>query len=251
LPILDLLAPCDASGRLSAKKLLTSKQGTEGKTVTHTILLAVGIGAGFLVWLQGLAYGYFVVTPLDPGSGWSIYTVFFPLLNSAISICVSIGYCAKLVFGRKSRRNLKFAIAALVGPVVFVVGPMLLTGDDAFVYRMKSFSEDEYLRLAEDVQALRYERGIGELRGQGVYREGLVFVRESLVEAHPILAVSALEPVIWVDEDHVSFTWGVTRSGGYKAVILLNSDAPDGPESYALPSTQIYDSVIVMLLRSW
>ncbi|MDJ0946904.1 MAG: hypothetical protein QNJ30_25930 [Kiloniellales bacterium] len=72
----------------------------------HRIILTVGIGSGALIWLFGLANGYFA----DPAPlPFGIFYPFLLLSIAAISVSVSIGYCVRLIFVRKTKRNVALA----------------------------------------------------------------------------------------------------------------------------------------------
>ncbi len=218
----------------------------------HGIILTVGIAAGALFWLLGLAEGYFAdPTPLP---FWILYP-FFLLAVAAITVSVSIGYCVWLIFVRKTRRNLTLVLAALIGPLVILVGPRLLNGYDAFVYRMKSFSDAEYRSVAADIKTAFDERGIRRLRDLDLHETEKFAILESLVDAHPILAISDFPLDLAVSGERVVLEWGSGLTGGYQIEISLNSEPSSkwaGPSGPGLPGpyqilerTYIYDGVVL------
>ena len=222
----------------------------------HGIILTVGIGSGVFIWLLSLAQGYFV-DPTLLEFGFPFIPLGLPLALTAV--LVPIGYCVWLLFARKTRRNIGFTLAALIGPLVLVVGPGLLNGYDAFIYRMKGFSEPEYQRLAADIKTAFDERGVNKLMSYDIYLlSNDIAVYESLVDSHPILAISEFPLDIEADDEEVSLEWASGLTGGYQVLISLSSDPPSewaGPSGPGLPGpfsidrTYIYDGVA--LLRRW
>ena len=220
----------------------------------HRIFLTIGIGSGFSFWLYALARGYFA----DP----ALLVVLVPLpllalLLYLITVSVSIGYCIWLLFVRKTRRNVGLALAALIGALILVVGPRLLNDYDGFVYRMESYSEAEFQRLAADTKAAFDERG---LTGLNSYLEGedRRVIIESLADAHPILTISEFPLDIGASDERVHLEWASGLTGGYKAVISLRPDPPSewaGPAGPGKPGpyqimeiTYIYDGVALLHL---
>ena len=219
----------------------------------HSITLTVGIGAGLLAWLFNLAEGYFA----DPAPfPFGIFYPFFLIPIAATPVLVSIGYCVWLILVSKTRRNIGLTLAALIGPLVVVVGPRLLNDYDTFVYRMKSFSEAEYHRLAAEIKTEFDERGINRLQDYGISREERLAIYGPLVESHPILAISEFPLDIAASDENVVLEWGSGLTGGYEVVISLRSDPPSewaapwrqGPHNVELPVTYIYDGVALLPL---
>ena len=217
---------------------------TERKPVKHCVLLTAGIVAALLVWLEGIAGGYFAGA--TPVALWFFYPFFF-LAIVAIPILIATGYCGMLVFRKKTRRNILQTLVSLLGPVVLGAGPTLFSGYDAFVFRMKDFSEDEYHSLAEDVLTELRGRGLDRLHGYDIHETEQDAIYRSLVGRHPVLAFADDPPAILASADSVSLYWGVGFDGGYEAVTLLSSEPPYWPNPSGLPSTYIYDSVVVRL----
>lgn len=219
----------------------------------HSIILIVGIGAGFLLWLFILAQGYFANPAPFP---FGVLYPFFLLPIAAIPILVSIGYCVWLAFQSKTRRNIGLTLAALIGPLVVVVGPRLLNDYDTFVYRMKSFSEAEYHRLAAEIKTKLDERGIDRLQVYGSPRKEQLAMHEPLVQSHPILAISKFPLDIAASDENVLLEWGSGLTGGYEVLISLSSDpssdwaAPrrQRPYNAEVPVTYIYDGVALLRL---
>lgn len=206
----------------------------------HRFFLTLGIGSGVFIWLSGLATGYFVdpalpvlgyLAPPDlPLGGLPLAFLVLPLALLAKS--VAIVYCVRLVFVRKTRRNVGLALAALIGPLVFLAGPRLVNSFDAFVYRMESFSEAEYQQLASDVKTAFEERGISETSFDAD-REKRRAIVESLVESHPILAISEFRLDVGASDERVSLRWASGLTGGYLVSISLR---PDPPSEWAGPA---------------
>lgn len=219
----------------------------------HGIVLGAGIGAGFLSWLFNLAEGYFA-NPAPPPFG--VLYPFFLIPIAAAPILVSIGYCVWLVSQRKTRRNIGLTLVSLVGPFVVVAGPTLINDYDTFVYRMKSFSEAEYHRLAADVKTEFDKKGVDQLRDYGSSRKEQLAIHETLVQSHPILAISEFPLDIAVRDENVVLEWGSGLTGGYEVVISLSSDPTSGwvdarrrgPHDVASPVTYIYDGVALLRL---
>ncbi len=138
-----------------------------------------------------------------------------------------------------------------------MVGPRLLNDHDAFVYRMESFPETEYRRLAADIKTAFDERGIYD-SSHDTHREERRAIAESLVESHPILAISAFPLDIDVSDESVTLEWAMGLTGGYQLRVSLNSDPPSewaGPSGPGLPGpysilevTYIYDGVALLHL---
>ncbi len=80
----------------------------------HRVILTVGIGSGVLVWLFVLASGYFVNPVLLPFGLFLQPALLLAL--AAITVLVSVGYCFRLLFVGRTRRNLGLTLAALIGP---------------------------------------------------------------------------------------------------------------------------------------
>ena len=220
----------------------------------HGVILGVGIGSGVFIRLSDLAMGYFA-DPALPLLGIPLTLLAVPL--ALITVLVSIGYCVWLLFVRKTRRNIRLALAALIGPLVLMAGPRLLNGYDAFVYRMKSFSEAEYQRLAADIKKEFDEQGIDEL-SYHIQRDELRAIAETLVDSHPVLAVSEFPLDIGASDERISVEWASGLTGGYEVVISLRPDPPSewaGPSGPGLPGpynirevTYIYDGVALLHL---
>lgn len=208
--------------------------------MTHRILLTLGIGSGLFVWLFGLATGYFadpglsvlgyLAAPELPFGGLPLVFLVFPL--GFLAELVAIGYCVRLFFVRKTRRNISLALLALVGPLVLLVGHRLVNRFDAFVYRMESFSEAEYQRLASDVKSAFDEEGLSG-SSWDMDREKRQAIVESLAEAHPILVISEFPLDIGASDERVSLEWASGLTGGYLVTISLN---PDPPSEWAGPA---------------
>ena len=231
----------------------------------HGVALTVGIGSGVFVWLSGLATGYFV-DPALPVLGYfadpelpllGIPLLFLVLPLALITVLVSIGYCVRLLFVRKTRQSICLTLAALIGPLILLAGPGLFNSYDAFVYRMESFSEAEYQRLAKDMKRAFEERGISRT-SDDIEKKKRRAITESLVDSHPILTISGFPLDIWASDERVSLEWASGLSGGYLVLISLRPDPPSewaGPSGPGVPGpynilevTYIYDGVALLHL---
>ena len=220
----------------------------------HGVILTVGIGSAVFIRLFDLARGYFA-DPALPLLG--IPLPFLAVALALITVLVSVSYCVWLIFVRRTRRNIRLTLAALIGPLVLVAGPRLLNSHDAFVYRMESFSEAEYQRLAADIKKGFDERGIDEM-SYDIQREELRAITESLVDSHSVLAISEFPLDIGASDERVFLEWASGLTGGYKLMISLRPDPPSewaGPPGPGLPGpynilevTYIYDGVALLHL---
>jgi len=212
----------------------------------HRIVVAVAIGAGLSAWLLALAGGYFVDPALTP------LFLFYPLLTlllAATSFLVTICYGLGILVVARTKRNICLALLALIGPVTVVAGPRMFSDYDAFVYRMKSFSEVEYRRLAEDMKAQVDARGIRLLSSREPTSGESSEIPRSLIDSHPILAISNFPLQILARDESMSLRWGSGLTGGYTVAISLSADPPTEwaddlrQGDYNLPVTYIYDGV--------
>lgn len=218
----------------------------------HQAVIAAGVGAALLFWLLGLASGYFVDPALWPlGFLYPLLTLLLAAASCFIGIIYALG-CLGLFVLRKDRRDLAIAVFALIGPAIVVGGPRLLSGYDAFVYRMKSFPQAEYRRLAVDAKAALDERGV-QMLSDHLDDEGAI--SPSLLEPHRILKISHFPLRILNGDERLSVSWGSGLTGGYTVAISDNPDPPTGWADdlrsegvYNLPVTYIHDSVAVALL---
>lgn len=204
----------------------------------HTIILTISIAAGLASWLFDVATGYFA----NPALFFSIFTplVVLPLL--IVPLIVAIGYGLAV-------QNPKLKLAAVIGLAIQLVGFGAIDDWDAFVYRMKSFSEEEYRELAISVKRTMDQRRRYQTSDLINYNHQHRVIYQSLVDDHPILEISQLRPKFSANESRVHVMWGSGLIGGYEAVILL---APAEPGWHKEPTyssvTYIYDSVALLRL---
>lgn len=218
--------------------------------MAHVVFLTVGIGAGLSLWLFVLAPGYLAnPAPLPFG-------LFYPIFHSSfdtIAFLVAVGYFVRFLIVRKTKRNIRLTLLALIGLVIASVGPKLFNSYDAFIYRMKGFSEAEFQRLAADIKTELDERGVDRLPKDQLYGSSRPEIPESLTRSHPIIAISDFPIDIAARGESIRIMWASGLTGGYVVAISLSANPPSGWADglqqgvYNLPVTYIYDGVALSL----
>ncbi|WP_340119120.1 hypothetical protein [Pelagibius sp. 7325] len=221
----------------------------------HGVAIAVAVLAGLAVWMLGLAGGYYVDPALFP---LGMLYPFVGLALAACSLLVGAVYalgCLTLFFMGKGRRYLGVALVALIGPAIVLAGPRLFGAYDAFVYRMKGFSETDYQRLAADIMAELDRRGVRTLpAGHDPLTLKPVPIPQTLIDSHDLLAISRFPLRVLAKDGGVSVMWGSGLTGGYTVAVSLNPEPLPGwaddlrQGDYDLPVTYIYSGVAASLL---
>lgn len=207
----------------------------------HRIILTASCLSAIGAHIAFFAEGYFanpallgvLITPLV-----FLSLLFFPAL-------VAVVYLVRFFLRDKTRQNTTLTILGFCGFTLFVAGHALPGGLDAFVFRMKQFSDTAYYELAANLRSEFDKRGIRESSDLQIGSKAWESLHDSLREAHPILQINSSPPRIAVDEDSVIVFWGGGRTGSYEIMILLDANEPHGLASGSRRTVKIHERVLL------
>jgi hypothetical protein len=177
----------------------------------------------------------------DPTFPFGLFTPFVILPMLLYAALVAPAAIVSLSLSRKFRATTRSTLAAIalsfLGSMIAVPIPPTPSADDAFEWRMGTFSEAQFQALAHDIR-----RELEDRRLEKQPRESDDAIRRRVVQSlrneHAILRIDGFRPRFFVREDRVSIYWASGLTGGFEVTVFDGEEIPDD-----LPPPNIHRTV--------